>query len=162
MRHWLKTSSLLAATKTQGRNTRGVNRSPISGFAVRSACSHASATRHTIGAKDGTTSDGAIAPTHVWLAPTSVRRFAPTSASLIAPTRDTPSHRLRQNASTDKRKTIRTDRRWPDRTTSVSYRAEQGEGFQPAGSRSFLKSVVVRYGLVKYTGSSTFVVTVIH
>src|SRR5262245_25676852 len=40
------------------------------------------------------------------------------------------------------------------------YFAEQGVGFHPPASGSFLKSVVVRYGPLEYTGSSTFVVTV--
>jgi hypothetical protein len=43
-----------------------------------------------------------------------------------------------------------------------SYRAEQGVGFQPLASGSFLKSEVVMYGPRKYCGSSTLVVTVSH
>ena len=45
---------------------------------------------------------------------------------------------------------------------SCPYRAEQGVGFQPALLGSFLKSELVRYGRLKYSGSSTFVVTVSH
>src|SRR5688572_1325046 len=40
--------------------------------------------------------------------------------------------------------------------------AEQGDGFQPAAPGSFLKSELVKYGRVKYTGSSTLVVIVSH
>jgi hypothetical protein len=42
----------------------------------------------------------------------------------------------------------------------LTQRAEQGVGFQPAALGSLLKSELVMYGLVKYSGSSTFVVTV--
>jgi len=47
-------------------------------------------------------------------------------------------------------------------TQSVRYLAEHGVGFHPAALGSFLKSVVLVKGRLKYTGSSILVVIVIH
>src|SRR5262249_12127017 len=43
---------------------------------------------------------------------------------------------------------------------AARYRAEQGVGFHPAASASFLKSELVVYTRVKYCGSSTLLRTV--
>jgi hypothetical protein len=45
---------------------------------------------------------------------------------------------------------------------SQDHLAEQGVGFQPEASGSFLKSELVKFGRLKYRESSTLVVTVSH
>jgi hypothetical protein len=132
-----KRQQYLAATRTHGRNTRGVNRS--ANFRLppsREARADRGARRRGRGARHASncfaprdtrppsrtsraaTRGGALAPTSVGeLAPTSDRRLAPTSVRGLAPTRRShPSTDKRQSSCTDRPKGPCTDKRKRART----------------------------------------------
>ena len=77
-----------------------------------------------------------------------VRNAEVTSSSLVPSTSPSRVNQYARRNRTDSKRT--------------AYFVVQGVGFQPVALGSFLKSELVRYGRVKYPGSSTLVVTVSH